>query len=605
MELRETGPSSAAEVLKSLGVPRWHAFCDERAASPFFAEVPNMIARLSSAALVVTCAVAFSSQNAEACGCFAPPDPTVPIVQAGERILFSVNNGVVNANIQIQYAGDAKDFGWLLPLPSVPTLKLGTEELFTQLINVTQPRYFVNTVTTGTCGGSRFAGLGGLAPSANSAAGEDASGGSSSSFNPLVTQASIGPYDYAVLKADRKTEMLQWLTDNRYFIPVGTEDTVGPYIRPGAFFLALKLKSGKATGDIQPVVLEYPSDLPMIPIILTSVAAQPNMGIQVWMLGDNRAIPRNYNHVVINDSQVDWLGLAKNYNDVVIKAISEAPEKHAFITEYAGTADVMKDVLDGPTRFGSTSELAALTDPASFVEYLFQHGYAPSANSSGGFGFVAPSLPPLTKALVLAQLPLPAGLTGVTEDVFLQQLRYYLGDYRNQHPDQFAGWTSSFDPSALAAQLNEKVVQPAQAAGALFRAHPFLTRLYTTLSPEDMTRDPVFSFNATLPPVSRDHTATLRIDCGLGGDQSSSPATLTTEQGWVFQLPNRGTTPDLTKGPASLRIETLAEEGNPTVLVDNGKTIANKIGCGCTTVDPLFGVGLIGLLAARRRRQRS
>ena len=105
--------------------------------------------------------------------------------------------------------------------------------------------------------------------------------------------------------------------------------------------------------------------------------------------------------------------------------------------------------------------------------------------------------------------------------------------------------------------------------------------------------------------MSRDHTATLRIDCGLGGDPSTSPATLTTEQGWVFQLPNRGTTPDLGKGPSSLRIETLAEEGGPVVLVDNGKKIADKIGCGCSSVDPLFGVGLIGLLAARRRRQRS
>ena len=561
-----------------------------------------MIARLSSAALVATLGVALSSQNADACGCFAPPDPTVPIVQAGERILFSVNNGVVNAHIQIQYAGEARDFGWLLPLPSVPTLKLGTEELFTQLINATQPRYFVNTITTGTCGSPFGRGIA-LAPSSAGFSGEaDASGGGSS---PLVTQSSIGPYDYAVLRADNKDAMLNWLTTNRYFIPAGTDTTVGPYIHPGAYFLALKLKSGKSAGDIQPVVLEYPSDLPMIPIILTSVAAQPNMGIQVWMLGTGRAIPRNYNHVVINDSQVDWLGQAKNYNDVVIKAVSEAPDKHAFVSEYAGKSSIMVDVLDGPNRFGNTADLALITDPAAFVEYLFAHGYAPSSNSSQGFGPVrSPALPPLLKSLVLAQLPFPDGLTSVTsEDNFLQQLRFYLGDYRTQHPAAFAGWTSTFDPGSLSAQIQEKIVAPARAAGALFRNNPYLTRLYTTLSPEDMNRDPVFSFNPGLAEVSRDHTATLRIDCGIGGDPSTSPATLTTEQGWVFQLPNRSTTPLLTAGPASLRVETLAEEGNPVVLIDNGKKIAQNMGCGCSTVDPLFGVGLLALLAARRRRQ--
>ena len=61
-----------------------------------------MITRLGSAAAVAALAVMLAPQDAEACGCFAPPDPTVPIVQAGERILFSVANGVVTAHIQIR-----------------------------------------------------------------------------------------------------------------------------------------------------------------------------------------------------------------------------------------------------------------------------------------------------------------------------------------------------------------------------------------------------------------------------------------------------------------------------------------------------------------------
>lgn len=556
-----------------------------------------MLTRLSTAALVVAVAFALNPRDAEACGCFAPPDPTVPIVQAGERILFAVENGVVTAHIQIQYAGDARDFGWLLPLPSVPApLKLGTEELFTQLINTTQPRYFVTRTTTGACS-SPF-GFGGLAPSASAESDRGGQGGGEAS--PLVTQSSIGPYDYAVLKADNRDAMFKWLADNRYFVPTGTEDVVGPYIRPGGYFLALKLQSGKATGDIQPVVLEYPSDLPMIPIILTSVAAQPNMGIQVWMLGEGRAIPRNYAHVLVNDAQIDWLNQARNYNDVVIRAVSEAPDKHAFLTEYAGTSGVMRDVLDPQGRFGDPATLATLTNPAAFMQYLFDHGYAPAANgSNGGFGFFAPVLTPLLKSLVLAQLPLPAELVGVeTEDSWLRSF----DTYRAQRPQDFARWTMNFDPGALAAQIDEKVVRPALEAGALFKKYPTLTRLYTTLSPEDMTRDPVFSFNPSLPDVSRDHTAQLRIDCGLGGDPSSSPATLTTEQGWVFQLENSSATPALAAVPSAFRVETLGEEGGPTVLIDNGKKIAAATGCGCASVDPLALVGALALLGFRRRR---
>ncbi len=79
--------------------------------------------------------------DARACGCFTPPDPSVPIVQAGERIAFQLADGKVTAHIQIQYSGPAEEFGWLLPLPSVPTLQVGTDELFAQLIQQTQPTY--------------------------------------------------------------------------------------------------------------------------------------------------------------------------------------------------------------------------------------------------------------------------------------------------------------------------------------------------------------------------------------------------------------------------------------------------------------------------------
>jgi hypothetical protein len=562
-----------------------------------------LIVRLSLAAVAALSVL--GSTTAEACGCFAgPTTATTPVIQAGERILFAVQNGKVTAHIQIQYAGDAKDFGWLLPLPSVPTLKVGTEELFTQLINTTQPRYFVQVNATGNCGGG-FGFGGSPAPSANSEArgGVDDTGAGS----PLVIQSSIGPYDYAVLKADNKDAMLKWLADNRYFIPVGTEDVVGPYINPGAYFLALKLKSGKATGDIQPVVLEYPSQLPMIPIILTSVAANPNMGIQVWMLGTGRAIPRNYRHVVLNDSQLDWFNQARNYNDVVIRAVSEAPEKHAFITEYAGPANVMHDVLDGPNRYGTQAALASQPTPIDFVEYLFSNGYIPPPSNQNGFGRFAPVLPPNVKSVVFSQIPYPTALRGVAdEDEFLRRIDFYLGDYRRQNPQLFVGYETTFNPQTLAAEIFEKVVKPAREAGALFKQYPTLTRLYTTLSPQDMNRDPVFSYNPTLAPVSRDHTATYEVNCGVAGNQFTSPGRLITEQGWSLKYPNgRQQTPEreLVVGPSALRIETLAEEGAPIVDLDNSAPIRKVEGCGgCSAVSPL-GLGLVALLAGLRRRR--
>src|SRR5205823_5287987 len=66
----------------------------------------------------------------------------------------------------------------------------------------------------------------------------------------VVSAASIGPFDYAVLHADDQTEMLSWLQTNHYFVPSGTDAVLKPYIHPGAYFLALKLRSGESAGSI-------------------------------------------------------------------------------------------------------------------------------------------------------------------------------------------------------------------------------------------------------------------------------------------------------------------------------------------------------------------
>jgi hypothetical protein len=43
--------------------------------------------------------------------------------------------------------------------------------------------------------------------------------------------------------------------------------------------------------------------------------------------------------------------------------------------------------------------------------------------------------------------------------------------------------------------LEERVIQPMRRVQQLIDAQPYVTRLYSTLSPADMTVDPVFTFN--------------------------------------------------------------------------------------------------------------
>jgi MYXO-CTERM domain-containing protein len=565
-------------------------------------------------------AIHFTAPNeAEACGCFVPPDPTVPIVQAGERILFGMENGVVTSHVQVQYSGPAEEFGWLLPMPSIPEMELGTDELFAQLIAQTQPTYRLDREYRGDCPFDPFRGNGGggfPSPSNDSAGEGDGQGGS-----PLVLRDTVGPYDYAVLRADEKQPMLDWLSDNGFFVPSGTDDVVGPYIQPGAYFLALKLLKGNDVGDLQPVVLKYQSDLPMIPLILTSVAADPNMGIQVWVLGDDRAVSKNFHNTRINDAAIDWVNAGQNYVDVVTDAVDEIDGHHSFVTEYAGTSSVMVDILDYQGRFGLTAELAAKTNAEEFIQQINNTGYALFSNS-GPNGF-SPTYPSQVLNILQSQLPVPQALLdeGITPADYFWNFSYYIGSYQEQYPAKFLDLDLVFSAEELAQSLDERVVAPTLAAGQLFRDNPYLSRLFTTLSPNEMTKDPVFSFNPDLPDVSNVHSGTLTYYCQLLADPTieNTPAVLITEQGFKLVYSNGTGDSDAINPypgldmPQSQYQEVLREEGDAEVVVDNTDIIkaalaaennSNNGGCSVSGNGSAAGLWLLalGFLALRRRR---
>jgi hypothetical protein len=140
-----------------------------------------------------------------------------------------------------------------------------------------------------------------------------------------------------------------------------------------------------------------------------------------------------------------------------------------------------------------------------------------------------------------------------------------------------------------------------------------------------MNKDPVFSYNGSLPDVSNVHTATWTYHCpallGSAQNAATTPSTLLTEQGWRIEYPNgAGTsstfTPPAPGLPGSLRIEVLREEGAPEVVQDNSGRIAGAFGgggCGVAAFGQVGGgVGIVtsllfafGLtITLRRRRKR-
>jgi hypothetical protein len=534
-------------------------------------------------------AVTVQPLEAAACGCFATPTTVNdPAVQAGERIAFASDGNHVTAYVQIKFQGAAQDFGWLVPVPAVPEVKVGTDELFEVLDETTRPVFQLSTTLNASCRPSPpLFGCAAGAPEALAVGQGD--GSAPVGASPLVLRDTAGPYEYAVLKADSKAELTGWLNDNRYFVPVTSDAALAPYIRPGAFFLALKLRPGQTTGDLKPIVFGYTSDYPMIPLVLTSATAVPNMGIEVFVLASARAIPRNYHHVWVNPLKLDW-ATAQNYPSLVTAAVAEAPKKHAFVTEYAGSADVAAGQLVAQDRFGQRSALASSADAPSFVAYLSQYGFAARGSAS------PQELPDALLTILEAQIPYPQGLAaaGITRQQFFQGLGFYLsGPTQAQHPDWYAGWTGvKYDAPTLAAAVWDGYVQPILDADALLNSHSYLTRLFTTLSPEDMTEDPVFGFNKTLPDVPALRTASRVTGC------SGVPTTLDTG-GYRVGDEAQLTQQRKDAMPAAATVELLSEEGPPTLVshyaLDPSLAAAMHSSAGCAAADGAIFAGLAAL----------
>ena len=519
-----------------------------------------------------------SPRVAVACGCFHTEMTSAsPVVQAGERILFVTDQGQVTAHIQIQYSGAASDFGWLLPLPSLPTLEVGSNDLFAKLQALTAPVFTLTT--TYDCNSNSTTLCVGFGANASSG-GFYGGAPDMAPPSPLVIADSIGPYDYAVLKADDATALLDWLKQNHYSTPPGSDALVTPYIHPGAFFLALKLHAGKSAGDIQPIVVHYASDLPMIPLRLTALSAVPQMGVLVWMLGETRAIPRNYYHVVVNEGALNWT-TAANYDDLLVRAIGEAPNHHAFVTEYAGTSKILVGKISSTAY--NAAIFAAITDALAFVIALKNM-------------FPYPFTPPLSSILA-ARLPEPKELVaeGLKAEDFYTRPVEALQHWKDQYPNAAP---IVFDAKTAAGEIDQRVAAPLRTTAGLFAKYPYLTRLHTVLAPADMTADPVFSFNPDLPEVSNHRTATLANDCDGNADLITADVTTFWPAG---RLPSGL--------PASLRIETLSEAGAPMVLTNNtDQSHAKGGGCALTRKGRRGGdlclIALAVLLVRLGRRKR-
>lgn len=491
--------------------------------------------------------------TAEACGgTFCDSGPQVmPVDQTGETIVFALGEGKVEAHIQIQYDGDPERFAWLIPVMAVPDIEVGSQAFLAQLQNGTRP---VNTMDY------EWLGCLGEAPSMGCGGGDglgDLGGGDTGGMDPfddeedpdvdILKRGVAGAFEYVVITADDIGQITSWLDDNDYAQDDEAPPILAEYLDEGFVFVAIKLRGNAGNDEIHPIVVRYDGDEPCVPIRLTRIAASQDMPIRALFLGDARTAPTNFAHVVPNPLLFDWFPtIAGDYADALTLAIDEAPNGHGFITQYAGPSNIInRQGIEGSAWDISAFEGLSVVD---VVDVLTEQNLMACAEDTG-CNYAHAQVQPLLERYV----PIPEGMTDA---------EFYSCLSCNEAEIDMVAW----DSTMFEIEVETRIFEPGAHANELLDNFPYLTRLYTTLSPHEMTVDPLFHENPDLPDVDLVYQPTWTIAC-------EGPNWVTFPDGREMTMAPGDDDPLFTEMPYAERIETVPPAGAPMVDVDNRELI--------------------------------
>ena len=104
----------------------------------------------------------------------------------------------------------------------------------------------------------------------------------------VVNQVHLGPLEATTLAGGDLTGLKKWLADNGYSLKPAVLDALGPYVRDGWAFVAIRLTStAPIAGGLKPVRMTFQSSQLVYPMRL-SVAATTTQRVTVFTLSDHR-----------------------------------------------------------------------------------------------------------------------------------------------------------------------------------------------------------------------------------------------------------------------------------------------------------------------------
>ena len=112
----------------------------------------------------------------------------------------------------------------------------------------------------------------------------------------VIDLPQVGPYEPELVSSEDPGALIVWLNDNGYVITPEMYPFVAQYVASGMVFLGIQLAPEPQSGvfSIKPLNLTYHGTTPMVPLTLSAVSAEPEMGFVVFIAGEDNYEADNY-----------------------------------------------------------------------------------------------------------------------------------------------------------------------------------------------------------------------------------------------------------------------------------------------------------------------
>ena len=227
-----------------------------------------------------------SLTNVQADGMLVAPkfvwDKHKDINEPTQKAIMVYDNGREDLILQVKYEGPVDEFGWLIPVPNLPTVQKGSMKCFYELSQYTQRHFEWGHQRSRTKSDAMTLGM-------------DSAGAKPEPPVKVIETKTVGAYETAVLSTKDSGALEKWLETNHFYFPTNRTGVLDAYVKEHWYFIAVKVKLSQgllgtissklklASGELHPLQISFASDRCVYPLKISSANDTPSE-IQVYVL---------------------------------------------------------------------------------------------------------------------------------------------------------------------------------------------------------------------------------------------------------------------------------------------------------------------------------